>query len=89
MINQMTLNTRPIETRKSNLRFSCWSNDTGTSALKTKAAELWDAIVLLETEKYDLEERSKRQDYDVSPFSYINLSAISPVKPISSLYFIL
>ena len=38
----------------------------GVDALKTKAKELWDAIVLLETEKYDLEERSKRQDYDVS-----------------------
>merc|ERR1711926_75795 len=37
----------------------------GISALKTKATELWEAIVLLETEKYDLEERSKRQDYDL------------------------
>ena len=34
--------------------------------LKFKASELWDAIVKLETEKYDLEERQKRQDYDVS-----------------------
>jgi len=34
--------------------------------LKSKATELWDAIVKLETEKYDLEERQKRQDYDVS-----------------------
>lgn len=33
--------------------------------LKQKATELWDAIVKLETEKYDLEERQKRQDYDV------------------------
>jgi len=39
------------------------------TALKNKATELWDAIVLLETEKYDLEERSKRQDYDVSSLS--------------------
>ena len=31
-----------------------------------KATELWDTIVRLETEKYDLEERQKRQDYDVS-----------------------
>ena len=31
-----------------------------------KAKELWDTIVRLETEKYDLEERQKRQDYDVS-----------------------
>ena len=34
--------------------------------LRSKANELWDTIVKLETEKYDLEERQKRQDYDVS-----------------------
>ena len=34
--------------------------------LNNKATELWDTIVRLETEKYDLEERQKRQDYDVS-----------------------
>lgn len=34
--------------------------------LRNKATELWEAIVKLETEKYDLEERQKRQDYDVS-----------------------
>ncbi len=34
--------------------------------LMNKAKELWDTIVRLETEKYDLEERQKRQDYDVS-----------------------
>lgn len=34
--------------------------------LRTKATELWESIVKLETEKYDLEERQKRQDYDVS-----------------------
>lgn len=33
--------------------------------LRTKATELWELIVKLETEKYDLEERQKRQDYDV------------------------
>jgi len=33
--------------------------------LKEKAKELWEAICKLETEKYDLEERSKRQDYDL------------------------
>lgn len=37
--------------------------------LRTKAQELWDCIVKLETEKYDLEERQKRQDYDVSKLS--------------------
>lgn len=36
--------------------------------LRTKATELWEAIVKLETEKYDLEERQKRQDYDVSSY---------------------
>ena len=34
--------------------------------LQAKAKELWETIVRLETEKYDLEERQKRQDYDVS-----------------------
>lgn len=34
--------------------------------LRDKAQELWECIVKLETEKYDLEERQKRQDYDVS-----------------------
>ena len=33
--------------------------------LKTKAKELWELIVKLETERYDLEERTRRQDYDV------------------------
>jgi troponin T, fast skeletal muscle len=40
----------------------------GVTKLRLKATELWDAIVKLETEKYDLEERMKRQDYDVSNF---------------------
>lgn len=34
--------------------------------LKKKATQLWDMIVQLESDKYDLEERKKRQDYDVS-----------------------
>merc|ERR1712115_325676 len=33
--------------------------------LKEKASELWETIVRLETEKYDPEERQKRQDYDL------------------------
>merc|ERR1740128_796262 len=33
--------------------------------LKSKASELWETIVRLETEKYDLEERQRRQDYDL------------------------
>lgn len=39
-----------------------------TDKLRHKAQELWDCIVKLETEKYDLEERQKRQDYDVSHY---------------------
>lgn len=34
--------------------------------LKKKASQLWDLVVQLESDKYDLEERQKRQDYDVS-----------------------
>lgn len=34
--------------------------------LKKKANNLWEMIVQLESDKYDLEERQKRQDYDVS-----------------------
>ena len=37
-----------------------------SDSLKSKANELWETIVRLETEKYDLEERQRRQDYDVS-----------------------
>ena len=37
-----------------------------TDALKDKAGDLWETIVRLETEKYDLQERQHRQDYDVS-----------------------
>ena len=33
--------------------------------MKSKAKELWELIVKLETERYDLEEKVKRQDYDV------------------------
>ena len=40
-----------------------------SDGLKAKASELWEVIVKLETEKYDLEERQKRQDYDVNSFN--------------------
>merc|ERR1712055_503829 len=33
--------------------------------LREMATEMWTQLVLLETEKYDFEERSKRQDYDL------------------------
>ena len=45
-----------------------------TDALKSKAKELWDLIVKLETERYDLEEKVRRQDYDVD---IVNFSQIS------------
>merc|ERR1711890_114157 len=35
------------------------------SKLKEMAQEMWEALVKLETERYDFEERSKRQDYDL------------------------
>jgi hypothetical protein len=34
--------------------------------LKKKAGELWEQIVVLESDIYDLEDRQKRQSYDVS-----------------------
>ena len=41
-------------------------SEMDSDSLKSKANELWETIVRLETEKYDLEERQRRQDYDVS-----------------------
>lgn len=41
--------------------------------LKKKATQLWDMIVQLESDKYDLEERQKRQDYDVSIISTVDM----------------
>ena len=41
-----------------------------TEDLQVKAKELWDLIVKLETERYDLEERTRRQDYDVRYIKY-------------------
>ena len=38
----------------------------GVNKLRDRAQALWDQIVQLESDKYDLEERQKRQDYDVS-----------------------
>lgn len=37
-----------------------------TEALKAKAKELHDILYKLESEKYDLDDRYKRQQYDVS-----------------------
>ncbi|KAK3883201.1 hypothetical protein Pcinc_012465, partial [Petrolisthes cinctipes] len=36
----------------------------GSDQLRHKADEMWNLIIKLETEKYDMEERMKRQDYD-------------------------
>lgn len=47
--------------------------------LRSKATELWDAIVKLETEKYDLEERQKRQDYDVSILFHLFIKVLRPL----------
>ena len=38
----------------------------GKAGLKEKAEDLWQNLIRLETEKYDLEDRQKRQGYDVS-----------------------
>jgi troponin T len=43
----------------------------GQDDLVSKANELWETIVRLETDKYDLEERQKRQDYDVRCAGFI------------------
>lgn len=53
----------------------------GEQKLREKAQELWELIVKLETEKYDLEERQKRQDYDVSiyPYMYIKLQTVPTI----------
>ena len=47
-----------------------------TADLKKKAQALWDQIVQLESDKYDLEERQKRQDYDVSIRAFVVVHAI-------------
>ena len=51
------------------LSISALSSGLYSDGLKEKAGELWQTIVRLETEKYDLQERQKRQDYDVSSAS--------------------
>ena len=42
------------------------STGLGNEGLRSKAIELWENVVRLETEKYDLEMRRERQGYDVS-----------------------
>lgn len=57
------LKRRTIEDRVRPLSVS----DMDFKSLQKKAEELWKQIVSLESAKYDLSERSKRQEYDVSP----------------------
>ena len=40
-------------------------SDLGPEGLRTKTKELWENLVRLETEKYDLEERQRRQGHEV------------------------
>eukprot|EP00090_Calanus_glacialis_P011831 TRINITY_DN20223_c0_g1_i3.p1 TRINITY_DN20223_c0_g1~~TRINITY_DN20223_c0_g1_i3.p1 ORF type:complete len:407 (-),score=168.81 TRINITY_DN20223_c0_g1_i3:117-1304(-) len=44
-------------------------DDLGKDGLKSKASELWENVIRLETEKYDLEERQKRQHWDLKELS--------------------
>lgn len=52
----------------------------GEQKLREKAQELWELIVKLETEKYDLEERQKRQDYDVSIQIQLDTCTVPSIK---------
>jgi len=36
-----------------------------SDGLRQKASDLWDTIIRLETEKYDIEEKQQRQNYDI------------------------
>ena len=48
--------------------FFLWNHFIDSDGLRQKASDLWDTIIRLETEKYDIEEKQKRQNYDVSYF---------------------
>lgn len=66
---EMSLNTGELEALKQRTvtdRIKPLAlEDLDGSALKAKAEEMWKTIILLETSKYDLHERCKRQEYDV------------------------
>ncbi|OQV19281.1 putative Troponin T [Hypsibius exemplaris] len=66
---EMSLNTNELEAlkvRTINDRVQPLSlSGLGANELKQKAEQLWKQIVQLETDKYDLSERSKRQEYDL------------------------
>merc|ERR1711874_556954 len=44
----------------------------GLTDLKAKADDLWKKILRLETEKYDMEQRRARQDYDLRESAQAN-----------------
>lgn len=66
---EMGLNTNELEVLKKKTlgeRLKPLSIDQLDHAkLKAKVEELWKQIILVETSKYDLDERAKRQEYDV------------------------
>lgn len=66
---EMSLNTNELEALKIKTisdRISPLSlSGLDVNALKAKAEQLWKQIVQLETDKYDLTERSTRQKYDL------------------------
>ena len=69
----LSIRIKPLELdgkMQINVMHQMYSNNPMTGLykddLRSTATELWQTIVRLETEKYDLQERQKRQDYDVS-----------------------
>ena len=60
-----------------NMVFNTFVLGMDIDSLKEKGKELWGLIVKLETERYDLEEKVKRQDYDVSFHKTIFISRYS------------
>ena len=66
---EMSLNTNELEALKVRMlgdRVTPLALEgLSAAALKQKAEQLWKQIVQVETDKYDLTERSKRQEYDV------------------------
>ena len=65
----MSLNTNELEALRqktiSDLIKPLSISGLDVTGLKAKAEELWKTIIQLETAKYDLAERFKRQEYDV------------------------